>query len=285
MEITMTKNSSTHLTLLLSSLILLGCSTLSEPSEEPCDAKGFQPHSTGDYWIYELIDDITGAIRKDSTVVASTWDSAGTTFCTLHRFIDDTLYSRISVKVSADSVVDVLPSFDDDLRSQNVSFDAYGGSFDCKCPPIRRRLVSCQNNVDTSYSTAPGDTLPSLGPNGDVIYSIVEFRRKSTASMFQSTFKHSEFQDFDSSPSASTPIHVVNVNISDSVCIVEPENAVMVTTGLRHMTSDIAFTRTYVQGIGIVYERVLRTVYTAADSSRSEKSHYRRQLLRFTVNK
>jgi hypothetical protein len=263
-------------------LFLVGCSGPSQPADTDCDVRLLQPLTTGSYWIYEVVDGFGGPTRIDSIVVQSIESHQGKSVVTLDRFTDDSLYARYTIDYASDSLIDNVPWFDNDLRIKSLRTDEYGNIIPCVCPPLRRKVLSCAGRVDSTYTIAPGDTLPSLGPNGDVVFSITEFRRTTSGFLSNIQFGNTQHQSFVNAPNTSENAMLLEMNIADSMWVVEPENAVFEYTGRQFVESRAVLKRCYVQGVGITSEYVHRITYSA-DSTKNEESKYQRKLLRYQV--
>lgn len=238
------------LVFLLISILFVGGCTSSGPltPQIACDVEKFQPLAVGKYWVYERVDSATMRTEFDSIVVESSTLIEGRTIFSIKRFTNDSLQSTIEATFSAEQLLEVIPGMYNDLLTKKQ----------CDCPDARGVVLYCGTELPGVRGSRLADSLPSLDPDGEVVYAITQYRWATSGTHTSGTFKDLGPVLFGPSPIDYTPTRTVNMMVNDSMVIVEPLDAIF-PNGKRYIPSETKIVRTYLYNVGMISESLEQT--------------------------
>lgn len=262
------------------SLFVTGCDGDSGPSEpEICTFDQYSPMRVGSYWIYEVRDLVTNEMFSDSLVVVDHFKLNGADSFHLMRYINGKAYSHTYAIVSPDSLYESIPTIIDDFRNDN----SY-----CKCAGrTMMSIVKCNHPEVRRTMKRPGDTLPSLLPDGTVGYAFTEYDTYAQSSRRVSTLSSSPHPSFSNAPPLTAAAIATTILIRDSMKVYSLSNGIVrpgrFDSGRDYVASTLQLTRWYISGVGVSYELLDRRVYGYPDPSAYERSYYERRLVRYSL--
>lgn len=234
-----------------------------------CDVEKFQPLAVGNYWVYERVDSTTMQTEYDSISVESVADVAGKSIYTIRRFTNDSLQSTLEATFTSEQLLEVLPGRHNDLLTKRS----------CLCPEARGVVLYCADELPGVRGSRIADSLPTLDQDGELYYTIMEYRWATSGTHTSGTFKDLGQVLFSPAPIFYTPIRTVHMVVNDSTVLVEPEWA-QFDTGKRYIASEMKITRTYLYNVGMISEEIQRIADLPSFLAEPDV-HYVRRLVRY----